>query len=146
MPFPEGWPPKATSTFRSVRVFASGTTTANYSDNAWLFGSFPSANQPLPYVAPGSTAPVVIPSVWGGGRDPHDTLDGVPLGVPSTACRFFRIYNDGTGVIQVSFDGTNVHDEVYANEVHEYEDRAETGVSLRIKPASSASDFRVVGW
>jgi hypothetical protein len=39
MPFPaNGWPPRPASAARTFRFFESGTGTANFSDNAFLFG------------------------------------------------------------------------------------------------------------
>ncbi len=37
--FPIGWPPRPASSVRSVRFFISGTATANFSENAYLFTS-----------------------------------------------------------------------------------------------------------
>lgn len=149
MPFPDGWPPRATSTVRSFRFFQAGATTADFADNAWLFSSAASANSPLPYVAPGSTLPVVVGPVAGGGRDLHDAHNGQAVPVAQFTPRFCRVYNDTAGpnvTIQVSYDGTNVHDEILAGEVHEYEDRHEGGISFRIKPTHGAAAFRVVAW
>jgi hypothetical protein len=137
-------------------VFFTGTTSANFSDNAILFGSFASANQPLPYLKPGSTATIVVPPVAGGGQAPEDAKGGVALGPPFVTCRFLWIYNDGPGIMQVSWDGTNVHDEIQLNDVgggpggvaswHQYEDLKEGGCAVRFKPANAPSLFRIVGW
>ena len=155
MAFPDGWPPRGTNTVRSVRVFATGDTTALFSDNAILFGDYPSANVPLPYLAPGSTATIVVPPVPGGGRSPYDAMGGVQVPKPHITCRMLYVYNDGPGIIEVSFDGVNVHDEIRLDDTgggpnttayHQYEDRQEGGIALRIKPASVASHFRICGW
>jgi hypothetical protein len=146
MPFPPNWPPKATNSARSVRVFQKGITTAFFADNGYLFGSYAMVNQPLPYVAPGSLAPVVVPPVAGGGQAPQDAAGGVALPVPNVACKIFKVYNDGAGVIEISFDGVNVHDEILAGQMHEYQDRMECGVALRFPAAGVASAFRLAGW
>jgi hypothetical protein len=150
MAFPVGWPPKPTDTIRSFRFYQSGTTTANFSDNAWLFGDAATVNQPLPYVAPGSLAPVVVPQSWGGGQNPNDAANGVAVPKRTLVGRFFRIYNDaaaGSGaIIEFSFDGTTVHGTVYENSVNEYEDRAESGLCIRTKFGTANSPFRVEGW
>lgn len=41
MPFPLGWPPRLPSGLRTFRFFESGTSTANYGDNAFLFAEAP---------------------------------------------------------------------------------------------------------
>ena len=74
MAFPsEGWPPRPPSGTRSIRFYATGTGTANFSDNAFLFIDGTNANPfvPLPVVPPGSTAPVALGSFpVGTGRAP----------------------------------------------------------------------------
>jgi len=157
MPFPPGWPPGATSTFRSIRFFQTGLTTANFSDNAWLFGSAVSANKPLPYLAPGSLAQIDVPPVAGGGQAPQDAMGGIALPVPHVTCRFVWLFNDGpVGIMEVSFDGIAVHDEITIFDLagqspavtglRLYEDRQEGGLSVRFKPGSVASTYRIIGW
>lgn len=149
MPFPVIWPPPPVSGARSVRFFQSGVATANFVDNAWLFGSAASAHSPLPYVAPGSTATVNFGPVPGGGSNPNDAQPGAsppvgpPPSTPTVACRFHRVYNDGGGTLEVSYDGVTVHDLVLVSDApHEYEDRMESGISVR----GAGVSFRVVGW
>ncbi len=43
MVFPLGWPPRPATQRRSIRFFATGTGTANFSDNAFLFNNVNSA-------------------------------------------------------------------------------------------------------
>jgi len=148
MAFPPGWPPRAPAGYARIRFYRAGMTTAAFIDNAWMFSS-EMANMALPYVAPGSTAPVDLrPGVIGGGRDPHDAVNGVEVPVPIAVPRFMYVWNDmpfATGsILQVSFDGVNVHDEIYDDEVHIYEDRRESGISLRFKPTFPIVSFRLL--
>lgn len=148
MAFPEGWPPRATSTSRSFRFFQIGTSAAAFSDNAWMFSSASSANVATPFVPIGSSEPVHFGPVLGGGRNPKDATE-VEVPVAQFIPRFHRVYNDATGPnqsIEVSYDGTNVHDEVLPGEMHEYEDRYEGGISIRTKPTHGNAAFRIVAW
>lgn len=148
MPFPEGWPPRAPAGYSRIRFFKEGALTADFADNAWMFSSM-SPNKALPYVAPGSTAPVDLsPGVSGGGRDPHDAYNGVPVQVATLVPRFLVVWNDGalgSGVIlEVSFDGVVVHDVLLATENHSYEDRLESGISVRTRGV--VGPFRVIAY
>ena len=149
MPFPEGWPPRAPAGYARIRFYRTGMLTAAFLDNAWMFSS-EMANMALPYVAPGSTLPVNLSPVIGGGRDPHDAQGGVPVPVPVAVPRAIFIWNDmpvATGsVLQVSFDGAAIHDEIYDNEVRVYEDRRESGIALRFKPTLPIVSFRIIAF
>jgi hypothetical protein len=155
MSFPTGWPPRPASNTRSIRVYIAGTATANFSDSAYLFSQVTGANTivPTPYVPPGSTAPVafgtqlVSGSPQGGGTDPRDASVVMPSGlqtdpVPMIWARGMRICNDGAGVLQISFDGTNVHGSLHAGEQAHYLDRFEAGICLR----GAGLAFRVEAW
>lgn len=150
MPFPEGWPPRSPAGYARLRFFREATTTLQFQDNAWMFSS-EQANMALPYVAPGSTAPVTIsPGAVGGGRDPHDAADGVRVPVPVVVSRTIFVRNDspiGTGsALEISFDGTNVHSVLYDDEVRFYEDRRESGISVRSRAGTPLTPFRVEAW
>ena len=150
MPFPEGWPPRAPAGYARIRFYRAGMTTAAFQDNAWMF-SAEMANLAMPYVAPGSSAPVNLsPGVIGGGRDPHDAQGGVAVPVAIATAHFIFVWNNmptATGsILQVSFDGVNVHDEIYDGEVRTYEDRRESGISIRFKPTTPIVTFRVVAF
>lgn len=150
MPFPEGWPPQAPAGYSRLRFFREAATTLLFADRAWLFW-VDQANKALPYVAPGSTAPVNIgPGSVGGGRDPHDAQGGLPVPVPVVTARFIYVWNDspiGTGaVVEVSFDGSAVHDAIYDTEVHVYEDRRESGISVRSKAGTPLTPFRILAF
>lgn len=150
MPFPEGWPPRAPAGYARIRFYRDGTTTLAFADNAWMFSS-EMANLAMPYVAPGSSDPVNLsPGVIGGGRDPHDAQGGVAVPVPIAVPKFMFVWNDSpiaTGaVLEVSFDGTAVHDRLYDNEVRVYEDRRESGISVRSKAGTPLTPFRVIAF
>lgn len=149
MPFPAGWPPRASSGTRSFRFFQTGTTTANFADSAWLFSSAGRANQPLPYVKPGSTDPVVVPQSAGGGQDPNDAGMGVPSPAPQFMPRFCQVYNDSavdTDFIEISYDGVNVHASVHGKEMIQLEDIREGGISIRTKAGCGNCAFRIIAW
>ena len=61
MPFPaNGWPPRPATAARTFRFFESGTGTANFSDNAFLFGS---GNQAYATLGEGEVNRLVFVSV-----------------------------------------------------------------------------------
>jgi len=147
MAFPPDWPPGATDTVRSFRFFVAATATADFADNAYLYGNFPSANKPLPFIKAGSSTPIDVPKAWGGGKAPEDAYEGVPVPTPHYTPRFVIIRNlDPTMVLQVSFDGVNVHDEFPPDTIFAYEDRQEGGIAFRFKPGTNAGDFNSSGW
>jgi len=148
MPLPVGWPPRAPAGYSRLRFFKEGVLTVAYADNAWMFSSM-SPNKAMPYVAPGSTAVVNLsPGVSGGGQDPHDAYNGVAVEVPILVPRFCFVWNDGaTGsgvILEVSYDGVVLHDVILAQEVHVYEDRRESGISIRTRGV--VGPFRVLAY
>lgn len=164
MALPTGWPPRPASSVRSIRFFATGNTTANWSDNAYLFINGTNANpyKPTPYVPPGSSGPGVsapvgdrsVPgSPMGGGQNPHDVAPGDTVGSVTAMiwCHTMRICNDGTHDLQISFtcadDSSNdVHDVLKGGEQFVYEFRFEAGVALRFPSGGSGSAFRIAAW
>lgn len=149
MPFPANWPPRAPSGVRSIRFYVTGTATANFNDNAWLFADDVGANNytPLPEVKPGSTAAVVVPpSPWGAGapKGNPDPAAGPILAQPPAMlwCRGIRIVNAGGGTLEFSFDGTNIHGVIPANTTQEYFDRFEAGICVR----GASAVFHVEAW
>lgn len=139
MPFPaQGWPPRLPSGIRSIRFYKTGTATANFQDNAWLFseGTTPTTYTPMPVVTPGSNAPVAVPNSTGGGT--VSASDPVPMVWSGN----IRISNDGGGDLEYSFDGTNVHGKVKANESLAYRNRYEGGISVR----GASAVFRIEAW
>ena len=150
MAFPLGWPPRASTTLRSFRFFQRGTTTANFSDRAWMFSSAASANKALPYVKPGSLDPVDVPVNYGGGQDPHDGAFGNdPPPVPMFTPRFLYVFNDSlvlTDEIEISFDGVNVHGTVKGSTLLIMEDIREGGISVRTRPTCGHCLFRIQAW
>ena len=159
MTLPAGWPPRPASGTRSIRFYQKiATTTGNFSDNAYLFAAGTGANPytPLPYVAPGSTAPVSIgtPPI-GSGRDAHDSGADPALGTAEPASpvamiwsRCIIIVNNFSGAtdLELSFDGTNVHGYVKAGEVREYFDRIEAGIAVRFPGGGGAGAVAIEAW
>jgi hypothetical protein len=160
MAFPYGWPPRPCPSVRPLRFFASGTSGAAFSDNAYLFGTdavsgalAPSANiSPMPVVPPGSTAPTTLGNPPVGGGSPVAADDGaIPEG-EIVAMRYagtIQISNDSVVAgdnIEVSFDGTNVHGVIVPGETRRYQDRHEAGIAIRTQPTKGNSAFRVEAW
>lgn len=152
MALPVGWPPRQSPDYRTLRFFKSSTSTANFADNAYLFGTDAAGAPvaagnvtPMPYVEPGDTSPTNLANPpYGGGRDAHDNTV-VPMRYSGT----IRIRNDSAvpgDSIEFSFDGTNVHGEVKAGEDAWYGSRYEAGIAVRTKAASGHCVFRVEAW
>lgn len=151
MPVPPGWPSRPPTGYSCLRFFKLVATTTTFADNAWMFSSM-MFNKALPYVAPGSSAPVDLsPGVIGGGQDPHDAVGGVPVPVPVATAGTIRICNDapaGTGsALEYSFDGVTVHGVLFDGEEFVYRNRHESGISVRSRPATAAPiAARVEAW
>ena len=157
MAFPNGWPPRVATGRRSIRVYITGTATAAFSDNAYLFSQVPSANtfQPTPYVPAGqeSAAPGWAPTnlplpPMGGGRNPNDAVPDPRLNpavppppVPMIWSNSIKISNNGAAPLFFSFDGVNIHGVVAANTVFWYWNRYEAGIALQ-----GSSAFVVEAW
>lgn len=142
MSFPSGWPPPPPQGRRSIRYFKSGTATANFSDNAYLFAQGTGAN---PFAAP----PVVKA---GQGMDPlHNGETNVTVtpelptgltGVPSVIwAGTIRVFNDSNADLEFSFDGVNVHGLLKMNTDMIYRHRYESGIAVR-----GTGAFRVEAW
>jgi hypothetical protein len=148
-----------------------GTTTALYTDNAYLFGDDIGANviAPMPFVPPGSVAPVHIggvafdtaatPPVFGSGsptgtgqaaqdaappehQNPPYTQQAVPKAMLWSQTIVVR--NKGLGALFFSFDGVNDHGHVLAGEVREFVVRHEAGMA--IKGDGATPDFEIEAW
>lgn len=154
MAFPNTWPPRVPSGTRSLRVYLTGTTTALFSDNGFIFADVANANPytPLPYVAPGGErTTVAVPATpWGSGKDNHDTNPD-PAAGPIIApppkmiwCRALLIRAGSGGAVEFSFDGTNVHGSVAASGERLYFDRFEAGIALR--GAGGTPTFTIEAW
>lgn len=145
MALPPGWPPRPATNHRSIRFYKSGLATANFADNAYLFYDSPSANTytTSPIVPPGSLVPVALGDATKGGTPAigPDTTD--PGYKPMIWANTMMIFNDGGADLEISFDGTNVHDKVtIADKVHVCRNRHEAGISVR----GAGASFRVVAW
>lgn len=161
MAFPAtGWPPRPhRSAVRSLRVFLSGTATANYSDNAYLFVDVPGANpySPTPVVLPGSSTPVTLPSQpMGTGEAAVDAnySQTNPVLQPQPHAAIWsgtiRISNDGANPLEFSFDATSdsgagatIHGRLLTTESVVYRQRHEAGIALR---SAVGTAFRVEAW
>ncbi len=147
MAFPNGWPPRFPTNIRSIRVYITGTATAAFDANAYLFYNANAGSNtftPTPYVPPGqeSAAPgwaptnVPVPPL-GTGQNPADANpDPVlnppvpPPPVPAIWSKSIKITNSSANILYFSFDGVNVHGQVAANSVFWYWDRYEAGIAL----------------
>lgn len=161
MPFPTaGWPPRQPRAgARSLRVYISGTATANYSDNAYLFVDIAGANpySPTPVVMPGSSTPVTLPSQpMGTGAAAtdvnHSQTDPALQPPPYHAIwsNSIRICNDGGNPLEFSFDatadsgaGATIHGKLLAAESVIYRQRYESGIAIR---SALGTTFRVEAW
>jgi len=151
MAFPTGWPPRTAEGRRSIRFFKTATATAAFADRAYLFIDGTGANTfiPLPYVAPGSKAPVHIGRTPSGtGQDAHDVnpsaapVDRVVVKAMIWA-NTLRIFNDDASVeLEFSFDGTNVHGKIPPQSHIVYRNRYEAGIAVR----GNGADFRIEAW
>lgn len=146
MPFPAGWPPRPAGNTRSIRFFQSGIATANFPDNAYLFIDGVSADTftKTPVVAPGSLTPVAFGdgTKSGGPAGASDNLD--PTTKPMLWANTIVVYNDSGAILEISFDGTNVHDRILAAETpsyHLYRNRHEAGIAIK-----GAGAFRIAAW
>ncbi len=145
MALPVNWPPPMMSGRFSLRFYATGTATAAFADNAFIFknGTGVSAILPLPDVDPGeSPAVFALPP-------PTHVVPTAPAGTitPLTTEGYLyastiRICNDGGGVLAYSFDGTNVHGTLKANEIVVYRNRHEAGIAFN----GASAVFRVEAW
>ena len=161
MPFPAGWPPRPASARRSLRFFVEGTATANFDANGYLFINDTGANtvNPLPYVKPGSTAPVHLGTLTAGGspqgsgqnvndaapfehQDPTNTQVAVPK-AQAWAHSILVRNTGGSNPLEISFDGTNIHGRIPANTTVIYRTRHEAGIALR---SSAGTTFEVEAW
>jgi hypothetical protein len=154
MAFPVGWPPRLSPNVRPLRFFVEATSTANFSDRAYLFGTDPTTGQPtqagnvdqLPVVPHGAEQQVVNlqnPPIGGSGPSQGNTV------IPMRYADSIQISNDSLvagDTIQISFDGTNIHGEIPAGETRRYRDRQEAGIAVRTKPLSGNCAFRLEAW
>lgn len=143
MTVPTSWPPRPASGRRSIRFYKTGSLTANFADNCWIFGD--AANNanpytPLPEVVSGiSGSPTVVPPTpWGGGtNDPGSPVSMIWSGA-------IRVTVTG-GDLEFSFDSANppviVHGKVLSGSSVVYLDRFESGMAVR-----GTGTFYVEAW
>lgn len=149
MPFPAGWPPRVPSGVRNIRFFVTGTSTAGFDDNGFLFVDGTGANPytPLPVVRPGAgvsnpmdPGPHVVPPV------PAGTGESRPGEAKAMIwSQEIRItHTGGAGSLEFSFDGTNVHGVVTSTDPVLLMSRAEAGVAIR--GSGGTPTFRIEAW
>lgn len=159
MAFPTNWPPRVHTVLPSLRFVVSGTATANFSDNAYMFkdGGAGTANPftPLPVVKtsqqttigaqvePTNVPTVIISPVGTGTNDVSPVDNSIPK--PMAWSMGIRITTSGTGGVDVSFDGTNVHDIVPASTTVTYNRCHEAGISIR-GTSGATPTFIVRAW
>lgn len=132
MPFPASWPPRPASGRPSIRFYATGTATADFADNAFMFIDGAGANPftPLPEVTGGST---VVPRNAGTGVSSDGTL-------AQLWAQTIRVVSSGD--VEISFDGTNVHGKILtAGGDVIYRNRFESGIAIR-----GAGTFTIEAW
>lgn len=138
MPLPASWPPRAPSGRRSIRFYKTGTLTANFADNAWIFAdaaNLANPYTPLPKIAPGSNTVVNLgASPQGTGQ--NDADDPAPM----IWANSLRITVTG-GNLEFSFNGTDVHGLVLSGATGLYRERVESGISVR-----GTGTFYVEAW
>ena len=151
MALPAGWPGRPASGVRSIRFYVSGTASANFSDNAYLFIDTTGANPytPLPQIDPGANTTLTVPPVpqGTGTFSTGMTLTGVAVADKALIWSGnIRICNDDGGAsLEYSFDGTNVHGLLKKGEQFLYCDRYECGIAIR-GVGRGTPDFRVEAW
>lgn len=145
MAFPTEWPPRPPSGVRSIRFFKSGTGTANFADNAYMFLDAANTFTPGPYVPPGggpngtSFTNPLMPTGTGSQSVSLGLTNPVP---PMLWSGTIRLCNDGAGPLEYSFDGTAIHGRLLAGEEFVYRNRHEAGIALR----GAGIAFRVEAW
>lgn len=134
--FPVNWPPPHGSGRHTLRFYASGTTTELYADNAFNFADNPIHNSilPLPTVT-SSDIPAVgalPPPTHAVPRAPAGTVgSGTALSkTPFLWANSLHVFNDGSGDLNISFDGTNLHGVIKAGKDHLYRNRMEAGIAF----------------
>lgn len=163
MAFPPGWVNTAGNGLprppgiRSMRFFVEGTATANFSDRAYNF-SVPANGSvgdqslqvpPSPKVSPGQEVgsgrgvSAVVSSPQGGQRDVAPASQSTP--VTAQAAYAIRISNDGSGVLELSFDGVSIHGVLLSGETREWRRRFEPGVAVRGR-STDTPNFRIEAW
>jgi hypothetical protein len=157
MALPATWPPRPATGVRSIRFYKTGTGTANFADNAFIFADLAGANTflPTPYVAPGGESTTVnigttssSGSPMGGGRNAHDAVNDPKIGTavppppPAMIWAHSMRITAVTANVEFSFDGTNVHGIVLAGQTGEYFNRHEAGIAVR----GTGATFYIEAW
>jgi hypothetical protein len=148
MPFPAAWPPRHPSGKKSLRFYTTGTSTADFEDNAFLWIDQAGANPYVPtpvVVGKDEKLPVDVSGGTGSGgpRGTGKNNPGDPA--PMIWAANIRIVHGGqAGDLEISFDGTTVHGKVGAGEDFIYWDRFEAGIAIR--GAGGTPTYRIEAW
>jgi len=142
MPFPTSWPPRRSSGTKSLRFYTTGTATALFADNGYMFAEQLTANPhvSLPVVLPGSIAQVDVPNEAGSGLA-SPTSAGASGPVAQIWSGNIRI-SATTADLEFSFDGVTVQGLVKSGESVIYRQRFESGIAVR----GVGSVFRIEAW
>jgi len=134
---------------RNIRFYLTGTSTAGFDDNGYLFIDGVGANPytPLPVVAPGAgvsnpadPGPHVIPPL------PAGTGESRPNEVKAMiwSAEIRITHTGGAGSLEFSFDGVNIHGVVEAASPVLLMSRHEAGVAIRGNGGTPT--FRIEAW
>lgn len=158
MAFPVSWPPRPSSGVKSLRFYVTGTSTANFADNGFMFADDAGANPYLvtPVVpaggedinaAAGTSANSGSP--MGGGRnrldaDPDPKNRVLPPPLPQIWASHIKITNTGGSALEVTFEGTVVQGFVPASSSVIYDGRYESGIAVR--GSGGTGTFHIEAW
>lgn len=150
-----GFPARHPSSTRSIRFYKSDTTAGtNFTDddNSFLFVDAAGANpfESLPKVTTGEDGSfdttTVPPTPWGGGE--NDRAGTPPTSAPTKAYIWsYGIYVKNTGatyILEISFDGTNVHGRIDPGDSRIFYNRIEAGMAVR--GVSDNTTYVVEAW
>lgn len=160
MAFPAGWPPRPATGVRSIRFFATGNTSNNFSDAAFLFGDTSPKSQvdPVPVATPRDSA------AFGSDQRPSSpagfsNTSAKGTSTPQTKVVPYRhasniwIFNDGVKDLTFTFDeatdigaGAGIHGVVKAGKDMLFRDRYEAGIALKSAVDNNATAYRVFAW
>lgn len=144
MAFPASWPPRPASATRTLRFYVAGTSTANFSDNAFIFRE-----------GTGADTYAKTPKIKAGSNDQADYGSAAVSGSPAGASSFdpnvvkaqipatmIQVYNLGGTDLEISFDGTNIHGIVPGGKDVLWAYRCEAGIAVR----GAGLGFRIEAW
>ena len=150
MAFPTGWPPRISSGQASIRFYQTGTATANYDDNGYLFIDGTGANPytPLPYVRPGGDVsskptppPTVVPPNPAGTGAAGNGVNSSDAPKAMIWSESILVQNTGAAILTISFNGTDDHGTIPAGETRTFVGRREAGIAIK-----GSDTFSIEAW